>query len=68
MFSENITLDKFLKWCGIAETGGHAKQLIQDGHVVVNSVPETRRSRKLYAGDIVCVEKACFRIEISEQA
>ena len=31
-----IRLDQLLKYTGIAETGGHAKELIADGEVFVN--------------------------------
>lgn len=48
-----IRLDHFLKLTGIADTGGHAKLLIQNGEVLVNGQVETRRRRKLVEGDIV---------------
>ncbi|MAA78844.1 MAG: RNA-binding protein [Deltaproteobacteria bacterium] len=48
-----IRLDHFLKFRGFAQTGGHAKLLIQDGEVHVNGEVETRRRRKLNAGDII---------------
>lgn len=48
-----IRLDQFLKLCGVTETGGQAKHLIQDGQVKVNGVVETRRRRKLAQGDLV---------------
>ena len=47
-----ICLDQFLKCCGV-ETGGQAKRLIQGGEVFVNEELETRRRRKLRAGDEV---------------
>jgi ribosome-associated protein len=50
-----IRLDQFLQIKGIAETGGHAKLLIQDGLVKVNGEQETRRRRKLQHGDVVNV-------------
>ncbi|MDA1050369.1 MAG: RNA-binding S4 domain-containing protein [Planctomycetota bacterium] len=50
-----IRLDQFLKFTGVAETGGHAKLLIQAGEVAVNGQLETRRRRKLFAGDVVAV-------------
>ena len=50
-----IRLDQFLKFTGLAETGGHAKLLIQNGEVAVNGQVETRRRRKLSASDIVTV-------------
>ena len=51
-----ICLDQFLKFMGVADTGGFAKRLIQENQVRVNEQPETRRRRKLVAGDVVEVE------------
>jgi ribosome-associated protein len=51
--SPTIKLDQFLKFEGLAETGGHAKLLIQTGEVSVNEEVETRRGRKLVTGDQV---------------
>ena len=51
-----IQLDQFLKFTGLAETGGHAKLMIQNGEVEVNDQVETRRRRKLAAGDAVTVD------------
>ncbi|MHB1953986.1 MAG: RNA-binding S4 domain-containing protein [Sulfobacillus sp.] len=48
-----IALKDALKMSGLVMTGGMVKQILQDGEVSVNSVPETRRGRKLYPGDIV---------------
>lgn len=45
-----ITLDAFLKWAGVAESGGHAKALVASGQVSVDGAAETRRGRKLYPG------------------
>lgn len=50
-----ITLDAFLMWAGVADTGGNAKALIASGQVVVNGEPETRRGRKLRAGDKITI-------------
>ena len=50
--SPTIDLDQFLKTCGVA-TGGQAKRMIQSGEVLVNGEVETRRRRKLRAGDEV---------------
>ena len=47
----SIRLDQLLKVSGLAQTGGHAKMVIQGGEVVVNGEIETRRRRKLFAGD-----------------
>jgi len=51
--TDSIQLDKFLKWAAVAETGGEAKLLVQEGLVKVNGVVEKRRSRSLKAGDVV---------------
>lgn len=48
---ESIRLDQLLKVSGLAQTGGHAKMAIQGGEVLVNGEIETRRRRKLFAGD-----------------
>jgi ribosome-associated protein len=50
---EALRLDQFLKLRAISQTGGQAKVMIQNGEVKVNGQVETRRRRKLIAGDIV---------------
>jgi ribosome-associated protein len=50
---DHITLDALLKASGLADSGGAAKALIADGVVRVNGAVETRRGRKLRAGDQV---------------
>lgn len=50
-----IELSQFIKFGGLAETGGAAKQLIVDGAALVNDAVETRRGRKLAAGDRVTI-------------
>jgi ribosome-associated protein len=54
-----IRLDQFLKRCGVA-TGGQAKLLIQSGEVLVNDEVETRRRKKLRAGDEVSLGDDVF--------
>jgi len=48
-----ITLGQFVKVAGLASTGGEAKHLVTEGCVLVNTEVETRRGRKLAAGDVV---------------
>lgn len=45
-----------MKLSGIASTGGMAKNLIQDGLVMVNGEVETRRGKKIHKGDVVKFE------------
>ena len=51
--TEFIKLDAFLKFCCAAETGGVAKQMIQDGDVTVNGETCLMRGKKLRPGDRV---------------
>lgn len=60
---KTIRLDQFLKYAGLAATGGQAKQMIQSGEVQVNGQVETHRSRKLVAGDVVTVGGRTVPIE-----
>jgi len=46
-----IRLGQVLKACGLCGSGVEAKEVIQDGEVLVNGETETRRGRKLHAGD-----------------
>lgn len=48
-----IELCQFLKFAGMAASGGEGKQLVAEGKVTVNGEKETRRRRKLAAGDRV---------------
>jgi ribosome-associated protein len=51
-----MKLDQFLKWQGLAGTGGEAKLRIQRGDVRVNGAIETRRGRQLGHGDAVEID------------
>lgn len=57
-----ITLAALLKASGVAGSGGDAKQLATGGAVRVNGEPESRRGRKLRAGDEVRLGEACIRV------
>lgn len=51
--TEFIKLDQLLKFEGVVETGGEAKNAIKDGLVKVNGNVEKARGKKLQKGDIV---------------
>ena len=51
--SEPIELFQLLKFEGLASSGGEAKYFIAEGQVSVNGEAETRKRRKIVAGDIV---------------
>jgi ribosome-associated protein len=50
-----IELCQFIKFAGLAESGGAAKQLVAEGGVQVNGAAETRKRKQLAAGDRVTV-------------
>lgn len=58
-----IKLDSLLKICDIAQTGGHAKILIQDGLVEVNGKICDQRGRKIKAGDKIRFEDTVWSVE-----
>ena len=49
--TEFIKLDNALKFANAVESGGMAKNVIQDGMVKVNGEVCTMRGKKLYPGD-----------------
>lgn len=51
-----VELYKILKFEGIASSGAEAKMLIDQGLVMVNGETETRKRRKIVAGDEVIFE------------
>ncbi|MFX5801537.1 RNA-binding S4 domain-containing protein [Acinetobacter baumannii] len=61
-----MRLDQFLKFVNAAGSGGEAKHLIQDGNVTVNGEVETRRGRKLAAGDVVEFDGTEYVVEIEK--
>ncbi len=53
--SESITLGQLLKYAGIVETGGQAKDLIQSERIWVNGIETDKRGQKIFAGDDVTI-------------
>ena len=60
---EFIKLGQALKAAGMVESGVEAKEVIQEGLVMVNGETDARRGRKLYGGDIVLFDGEEIRIE-----
>ncbi len=61
-----IRLGQFLKWSGLAASGGEAKARIADGDVRVNGAVETRRRRQLKNGDAVELDGARVVVDVPE--
>ncbi len=59
---EHITLDALLKATGLAPSGGGAKALVAAGKVQVDGQMETRRGRKLHAGQVAAVAGTRIRL------
>ena len=59
---ESIRLGQALKLSGLAESGGEARALVEDGAVTVNGEVETRRGRQLRDGDVVALGDDALRI------
>ncbi len=49
--TDYIKLDQFLKYIGIAETGGEGKLIIKNEKVKVNGEIITKRGKKIKKGD-----------------
>ncbi len=60
--TEFIKLDALLKFSGLTETGGFAKELIQSGGVCVNGEVCTMRGKKIRSGDEVSVENYIVKV------
>lgn len=54
--SEFITMDKLLKFSGVADTGGQAFLMVEDGVVRLNGQLVTEKRKKVYPGDIVDID------------
>lgn len=60
--TEFIKLDSLLKFAGLTDTGGFAKELIQNGAVTVNGEVCTMRGKKIRSGDEVGVDKFIIKV------
>ena len=51
-----LPLQAVVQIAGWAETGGRAKQIVQDGQVRLNGQVETRRSHLVHVGDTLACD------------
>lgn len=63
---EPIELYKALKLEGLCSSGGEAKMVIADGAVLLNGQLETRKRKKLVAGDVITFDDQSFEIQLEE--
>jgi ribosome-associated protein len=60
--TEFIKLESFLKFAGATETGGEAKNRIQNGDVLVDGEVCTMRGKKLTPGMEVSLDGSLYRV------
>lgn len=65
---EPVELYKILKFEGLVGSGAEAKQLIAEGYVLVNAEVETRKRRKMLAGDVVAIDDIEMVLELDSSA
>jgi ribosome-associated protein len=61
---EPVELYKILKFEGMVGSGGEAKLVIAEGHVLVNGEIETRKRKKIVSGDIIEFGQDKIRIQL----
>ncbi len=61
---EYIKLDSLLKFSGVTETGGIAKEIVQQGKVKVNGEVCTQRGKKIRRGDRVRIDEIDVELEV----
>lgn len=61
---EYIELFKLLKVMGVAESGAHAKMLIEEEYVKRNGEIETRKRAKIVSGERIDVSGEVIEVEI----
>lgn len=57
-----IELIQLLKAEGIAQTGGHAKMIVEEGAVLRNGEIELRKRAKLIPGDVIQIDDMVFNL------
>jgi len=64
IYREPVELYKLMKFEGLASSGGEAKVIISEGLVRVNGEVETRKRRKMLAGDVLELAGEQFRVKL----
>jgi len=61
---EPTELYKILKFANVVSGGGEAKLVIAEGYVYLNGEVETRKRKKVYAGDLISFNGQYFQIAL----
>ena len=54
--TECITMDKLLKFSGVADTGGQAFLMVEDGIIKLNGKLVTEKRKKVFPGEVVNID------------
>ena len=65
--TEPVELFKLLKFEGLVASGGEAKHVISNGLVLLNGEVETRKRKKIIAGDVVEFSDNKMQLSINEE-
>lgn len=57
IITDFITMDKLLKFSGVADTGGQAFLMVEDGIIKLNGKLVTEKRKKVFPGDIVNIDE-----------
>ena len=60
---EPVELYKILKFEALVSSGGEAKFVIAEGHVLLNGNVETQKRKKIVSGDVIEFNGESFNIE-----
>ena len=61
-----VELFKLIKFEGLANSGGESKKMIEQGMISVNGEVETRKRKKIVAGDIISIGDEQFITVVKE--
>lgn len=61
-----ITMDKLLKFSGVADTGGQAFMMVEDGVVRLNGQLVTEKRKQVRPGDVVNIDNQVELTVIAE--
>jgi len=63
---EPVELYKILKFENLVMSGGEAKHVIADGLVLLNGTVETRKRKKVFAGDVVTFAHEVMTVSVKK--
>lgn len=65
---EPVELYKILKFTGMADSGGGAKNVVADGQVKVNGAVELQKRKKIMSGDTIEFAGVKYSVKLEDSA